>query len=63
MPDRRQIEEALTVPRRLLQDLFRTPAETLRQGLQQLNQAAHRFGLPKVPEPPEPPGEFTTRRR
>ena len=54
MPDEHQIEEALTAPLGALEDLIRTPAEALRQGVQRLNQSAQ-SGLPKVPEPPESP--------
>ena len=66
MPDGQQFQqtpsassgEALTVPLAALEDLIRAPAQALREGIQQLNQAAQRSGLPKVPEPPEPPKVF-----
>ena len=54
MPDGRQIEEMVTAPLEVLEDLFRAPAEALGRGVQQLNQTAQRSGLPTAPEP-EPP--------
>lgn len=55
MPDGRQIEEMVTAPLVVLEDLFLAAAEALRQGVQQLNLTAQRSGLPTalVPEPPK----------
>ena len=58
MPDGRQIQETLTGPPAALEDLIQAPARALREGFQQLNQTVQGSGLPKVPEPPEPPKVF-----
>ncbi len=56
MLDGRQIEETLRAPPGALEKLLRAPDEALRQGVQRLNQAAQRSGLPRVPKPPSYPG-------
>ena len=58
MDDGRRIEETVRAPLAALEELLRSPAEALREGVKQLNQTAQRSGLPKVPEPPEPPRVF-----
>ena len=59
MPDGRQIEEMVTAPLGVLEDLFRAVAETRRRGVQQLKQTAQRSGLPTAPEPE--PAKFIRR--
>lgn len=54
MPDTRQIQDTLAA----LEELLRAPAQALKEGVQQLNQSALRSGLPRLPDPPEPPRVF-----
>lgn len=55
MPNGEDIQRTLTAPLAALEELFRAPAETLRRGVQQINQTS----LVKLPDLPEPPRIFS----
>jgi len=59
MPNADEIQKTLTAPLGALEELLRTPAEAIRQGITKLNETAERSGIPKVPVPPEPPRVFS----